>query len=134
MGTWFTVGRVGEWASGRGRRVTAGELVIAVFRTKRGWIALDDRCPHMGASLADGFVAGSEVQCSWHEWRYDVETGQCPIRPWARVRVYPVRIDGDDVRIEVPDPSRPPAPRAGDDEPEWLSWDPNRYFKKRGDA
>lgn len=132
-GEWTAVGRADLWVEGRGRAVECGGVTVAVFRHKGRWIALDDKCPHMGASLAAGFVAGDEVQCSWHEWRYSIETGQCPLRPWAKVRVWEVKVEGGEVWLRAPEPESPPEPprKEHEDEPEWLSWDPARYFKKK---
>lgn len=130
MGPFVKVGRVQDFRIGRGRQVDVEGAKIAVFLTRDGWIALDDTCPHMGASLADGRLSGHELQCSWHEWRFDTATGRCPLRPWACVRVHEVRIDGDDVLLARP--QTPARPESGtEDEPEWLDWDPSRFFKKK---
>lgn len=133
-GDWTAVGRADLWVEGRGRAVECDGATVAVFRHKGRWIALDDKCPHMGASLAAGFVAGDEVQCSWHEWRYSIETGRCPLRPWAKVRVWEVKVEGGAVWLRSPGPDspyEPPREEDGAEEPEWLSWDPARYFKKK---
>ena len=131
---WIRVGDAARWVKGRGRQVDLSGTLIAVFWDGSSWTAVDDTCPHMGASLADGKLMGGEIQCSWHEWRYDRRTGQCPFREWARVRVHEVRIEDGGVWIKSPEPAAPPAPPAdgaGDDpDPDWLEWDPERYFKK----
>jgi len=129
---WVRVGDVALWVKGRGRKVDVLGLPIAVFWDGATWTALDDTCPHMGASLADGRLFGKELQCSWHEWRYDRTTGQCPLRPWARVDVHEVRIEAGGVWIKRAEPA-PPPPKATEpeDDPEWLNWDPERYFKKK---
>lgn len=129
---WIRVGDAARWVKGRGRRVDVDGQPVAVFWDGTLWTAVDDTCPHMGASLADGRLFGSELQCSWHEWRYDRTTGQCPVRPWARVRVHEIRVEDGGVWIRRPEPE-PPPPAAGEpgDDPEWLDWDPERYFKKR---
>jgi nitrite reductase (NADH) small subunit/3-phenylpropionate/trans-cinnamate dioxygenase ferredoxin subunit len=128
---WLRVGDVALWVKGRGRKVDVEGQPIAVFWDGATWTALDDTCPHMGASLADGRLFGGELQCSWHEWRYDRTTGQCPLRPWARVRIHEVRTDAGGVWIKRPEAVPPSAPAAeAEDDPEWLGWDPERYFKK----
>jgi nitrite reductase (NADH) small subunit/3-phenylpropionate/trans-cinnamate dioxygenase ferredoxin subunit len=126
---WIRVGDVAQWVKGRGRRVDVDGSPIAVFWDGARWIAVDDTCPHMGASLADGRLFGGELQCSWHEWRYDTTTGQCPVRPWARVRVHDVRVGADGVWVLRPEP--PQAEDGPPEDPEWLDWDPERYFKKK---
>jgi nitrite reductase (NADH) small subunit len=126
---WIRVGDAAAWVKGRGRRVDVAGQPVAVFWDGASWTALDDTCPHMGASLADGRLFGGEIQCSWHEWRYDRATGRCPVRSWAQVRVHPVRIEGGGVWVRRPEP--PPEADPVDDEPDWLNWSPDRYFKKR---
>jgi len=129
---WIRVGDVALWVKGRGRKVEIEGTPVAVFWDGSTWTALDDTCPHMGASLADGRLFGKELQCSWHEWRYDRTTGQCPLRPWARVHVHEVRIEAGGVWIKraAPQPA-PPETGEPEDDPEWLNWDPERYFKKK---
>jgi nitrite reductase (NADH) small subunit len=128
---WVKVGEAARWVKGRGRRVVVEGAPVAIFFDGARWIAVDDTCPHMGASLADGHLVGDLLQCSWHEWRYDTHTGQCPLRDWARVRVHEVRIERGDVWIRVPRPPKPAeAPPGDEDDPEWMRWDPARYFKK----
>ena len=126
---WIRVGDAAVWVKGRGRQVEAGGAKLAVFFDGARWIAVDDTCPHMGASLADGRLHHDEIQCSWHEWRYDTTTGQCPLRPWARVRVHEVKVEDGAVWIRSPEP--PPAPGAPDPDPEWLDWEPERFFRKK---
>jgi len=125
---WVRAGETARWTKGRGRRVDVAGTAVAVFWDGRRWIAVADACPHMGASLADGHLVGDELQCSWHEWRYDTTTGQCPLRAWAKVRVYETKVEDAALWIKVPEPE-PPEPTE-EDEPEWLTWDPERYFKK----
>jgi phenylpropionate dioxygenase-like ring-hydroxylating dioxygenase large terminal subunit len=61
--------------------------------------AQDDRCPHMGASLAAGHVEGDCIVCPFHGFRYD-GSGRCVAAPALgrhghipaalAVRAYPV--------------------------------------------
>ena len=125
--SWVRAGEIARWVKGRGRRVDVAGTAVAVFWDGTRFIAVADACPHMGASLADGHLVGSDLQCSWHEWRYDTTTGQCSLRAWAKVRVYETRVEGGALWIKAPDPEPPPPE---EDEPEWLTWDPTRYFKK----
>lgn len=69
---------------------------IAVFRGHDGVArALDAFCPHMGADLANGRVIGDQLECYFHQWRYDgagalvgVRCGPAP--EGVRVRSWPV--------------------------------------------
>jgi len=64
--------------------------------------ALGDVCAHRGGPLSGGKLSGMRLACPWHGWMYDVRTGQCvfPGRG-AAVPSYAVRVENDEVRVEV---------------------------------
>ena len=63
MSEFESVGKVSDFEIGRGRAVPVDGRMVAVFRQEDGsWHASDDLCPHMGASLAEGFVEGNISQ------------------------------------------------------------------------
>ena len=132
MRNWVRVAEVAQFRQGRGRQVDVDGRKIAVFKDNDRWFALDDACPHMGASLSDGTLYGSQLQCVWHEWRYDTTTGQCPIRPWAKVNVHDVKVEAGAVFVRRTDPPEPQSTKEeGDAEPDWMSWEPEKFFKKK---
>lgn len=104
MGTLHTVCRVGELKDGESGAVTINQKVIAIFRVGDRYYAIDDTCPHMGASLSGGHVEGEVVTCPWHYWRFRLDDGAWADNPRIKIGCYPVHIVGDEIRIEVPDP------------------------------
>jgi len=129
MADYVKVGEVGEFKKARGRVVELEGVKVAIFWTGDRFIALKDACPHMGASLADGKLEGNRVVCPWHGWEYDVETGQSGRRSWACVPVYEVKVEGTDVLLRRPAPPKPAEFETEVEDEEWMSWDPNRFFK-----
>jgi 3-phenylpropionate/trans-cinnamate dioxygenase ferredoxin component len=73
---------------------------IALFNVSGELFAIDDSCPHAGASLANGLVSGRTVQCRAHGLRFDMTTG-CMTPPGLRVRTYPLSIHGDRVVLTL---------------------------------
>ncbi len=65
--------------------------------------AFGDVCGHRGGPLSEGKLTGNRLACPWHGWMYDVRTGQClfPGRG-ASVPIYPVRVDADQILVELP--------------------------------
>jgi nitrite reductase/ring-hydroxylating ferredoxin subunit len=61
---------------GQAREVTVGGQVIAIFNVGGTFHALPNRCPHRGGPLGQGFLDGAEVSCPWHNWTFDVTTGE----------------------------------------------------------
>jgi len=93
------VGEVRQFRKGSGRQVDVAGVKVAVYWTGERFLAVGDKCAHMGASLADGKIEDGKIVCPWHGWAYDVETGQSAARPWACTTVYEVKIEGDDVLV-----------------------------------
>ena len=80
-----------------------GGVPIVLARVGDVVYACGNRCAHKGAPLSEGKLSGARLACPAHGWMYDVRTGQCsfPGRG-ASVPSYRVRVDGDDVWVDVP--------------------------------
>ena len=57
-------------------------------------------------SLSDGEVEGCAIECWLHGSTFDLRTGKPTTLPATEpVPVYPVRVDGDDVLVDVQNPT-----------------------------
>lgn len=63
--------------------------------------ALDNICPHRQGPLGQGWLEGHYVVCPWHSWMFHVKTGTAEYPEGERVDVIPLRIEGDDVLVEI---------------------------------
>ena len=63
--------------------------------------ALENRCPYRGGPLGQGWVEGEAVVCPWHSWTFNVKTGLAEFPVHERVAVFPVRVEGGDVLVEI---------------------------------
>jgi 3-phenylpropionate/trans-cinnamate dioxygenase ferredoxin subunit len=78
----------------RGVRVSIGEHRIAMFRIDDRVFAVGDRCSHAEASLAEGEVWDTSVECPRHGSEFDLETGEPKALPATKpVPVYPVTVE-----------------------------------------
>lgn len=104
MSGFVKVGRVEEFREGRGRAVRVGGRRVAVFNDGGRFLALQDNCPHMGASLADGRIVAGRVACHMHGWVFELASGRgCPpAKSWACARTYEVRVEDGQVLIREP--------------------------------
>lgn len=76
---------------------------IAIANVGGTYYAFDDGCTHEQCSLTeDGELEGATVTCTCHGSQFDVRTGSV-LAPPARVpvNVYPVRVQGDSLQIEI---------------------------------
>jgi len=93
-----------ELPEGRGVRVEVGDHRVAVFRIGDSVYAIGDRCSHAEASLAEGELFGTEVECPRHGSEFDLETGAPGSLPATRpVPVYDVAVVAGEVVLTVPD-------------------------------
>jgi 3-phenylpropionate/trans-cinnamate dioxygenase ferredoxin subunit len=75
---------------------------VAVFRLGDDLYAIGDRCTHAEASLAEGEVFDTEVECPRHGSSFDLTTGQPGALPATRpVPVYGVEVRDGNVYLEV---------------------------------
>jgi nitrite reductase (NADH) small subunit len=63
--------------------------------------AMDNWCPHRRGPLGQGWIEGQAVVCPWHSWAFDTVTGVAVPPERAKVDVFPVRIEGDDVMVDI---------------------------------
>ena len=117
------VAKVGEIPPGGRKVVEISGRSIGVFNIGGEFFALRNRCPHAGGPLCEGVLSGfvrSEMpgeydyvrkgeilRCPWHQWEFDVKTGQSWFDPVkTRVRRYETSIE--------PGPSSPGAEALAD--------------------
>jgi len=75
------------------------KLKVGVFRVGDRVAAIDNRCPHAGASLAEGPFDGTTVKCPLHGFRVNVWKGVG--NAGKPVCTFPVTVEGDAVTIVV---------------------------------
>ena len=99
---YVTVARVGAIAEGAGASFVVNGRMVAVFREQDTYHAIDDLCPHMGASLSEGYVEEGIVSCPWHAWRFRICDGTWCDNPRLKVDSFPVRVVNDEIQVAVP--------------------------------
>jgi len=101
MAEFVKVAEVGDLAPGQGRVVEVNGKSIALFNVGGRFHAMDNTCRHRGGPLGEGDLEGSVVTCPWHGWQYDVTTGANKANPAIKVEIYPVRVEGAEVKVAV---------------------------------
>ena len=104
MSDFQTVAKVGDIPEGEGRSFPVNETMVAVFRIDGQYRAMNDFCPHMGASLSGGWVEDGAVTCPWHAWRFCTKDGLWLDNPVAEHRLdcYEVRVADGEIQVCVP--------------------------------
>src|SRR4051794_35785674 len=89
---WIAVASVDRIPDGRGLCVVVNDAPVALFKWNNSVFAIDDRCPHMGMSLATGVMSDGVVECPWHGWRFRVTDGAWISCPKNRNPSFPTRV------------------------------------------
>jgi len=75
---------------------------VALVRVGAEVFAIRDECSHASIALSEGDVEDCTLECWLHGSQFDLRTGQPLSLPATEpVAVYPVRIDDDDVLVDV---------------------------------
>ncbi len=91
--TWVRVAPVTDLPDDGGLRVEIGPHRVAVFRVEDDVYALGDRCSHAEASLSEGEVFDTEVECPLHGAVFDLTTGDPQSLPATKpVPTYDVKV------------------------------------------
>lgn len=98
-----TIARVGDIPEGQARPFSVGKYEIALFYVAGQYYALDDYCPHMGESLGISQVYGQTVVCNRHLWAFRLEDGGCVDVPRLKATTFPVRLQGDEIQVGLPE-------------------------------
>lgn len=75
---------------------------ICVARIGDEVFAIGDTCTHSDASLSEGDITGTRIECWLHGAEFDLRTGVALTLPAvAPVKSYPVHIVADSITIEI---------------------------------
>ncbi len=113
MPTRHVVCPVADIPPGERRIVELGGRSIGIFNVDGRFYALRNVCPHQRAPLCKGKVTGTNlpgskpgeynwaregeiIRCPWHNWEFDITTGQSVFNPHKmRVKAYQVAVEAD---------------------------------------
>lgn len=101
--TRHVVGEPSEFPEGVGVGVEVDGLPIAVFRVDGEFYGVQNRCPHKGGPLYRGDVNAEacSVQCPWHAWEWDLESGAFAVDDRQRLRRFEVSVEDGSVVVEL---------------------------------
>ncbi len=94
--------KVSELPEGQVRTIEVEEKCVGVYHQQGKYFAIDDFCPHMGASLSGGHVEDGTVTCPWHAWRFRLCDGAWADNPRLKVACYNVSVVEDEIFLETP--------------------------------
>ena len=102
-----------DLSDGKPQAVTVAEVDLALVRSGEEVFAIRDECSHAAIALSEGDVDRVDgtctIECWLHGSTFDLRTGKPTTLPaFEPVAVYPVRLEGDDVLVDVHTPLNGP--------------------------
>jgi nitrite reductase (NADH) small subunit len=101
---WVSLCNLDELKEGEGKSVAVNGFQLAVFLENGKPYVLDNRCPHAGTSISGGHVENHCAVCPWHQWAFDLDSGELAGRPLVKINSYPVRLlprDGEPTLVQA---------------------------------
>jgi len=77
-----------------------GESVLLV-NVDNHIYAYADICPHQKSRLSEGTLTDKTLRCGRHHWEFDVCSGSGMNPKSACLRMFPIRISGEDIFVDV---------------------------------
>lgn len=78
-------------------------IPVAICKVNGEFYAIEDVCPHQGASYEGGEVEGEILTCPLHGWRANVVTGKSLEAPAIEIVTYEVRVKDGFVYVKPED-------------------------------
>jgi nitrite reductase/ring-hydroxylating ferredoxin subunit len=69
------LGRVADLARRKRTLVVVDGVELLVLCVRRRFTVVENRCPHLGSSLANGKIVGRTLTCAAHGYKYALEDG-----------------------------------------------------------
>ena len=103
MTQFHNVCEVSDIPDGEAQTFVVDDTTIGILHIDGEFYAVNDRCPHAGASLARGDIEGDVVCCRIHHWRFSIRDGAYldEAKPDLNARSYSVRVVGNQVQVEL---------------------------------
>ena len=101
MPNFVKAAKKGDLGEGKGMVVDLEGNPIALFNVGGSFYAIDNTCKHAEGPLGEGELDQAQVTCPLHGWQYDVTTGACATDTSVSQKKYNVKVEGDDILIEI---------------------------------
>ncbi len=103
--SWEVRAKLADLPPGGAAHIDGGPYGLCVVRIGDDFYALDDRCSHQNWPLSEGEVdpLSRTIECTKHGSTFSLVDGapQC-LPATQRVATYPVRVEGEELVVEVP--------------------------------
>lgn len=89
-------------ADGEVIRIDNGDLELAVYHVEGVFYVTDNACTHGPGELSEGYLEGHEIECDFHQGKFDIRDGKVAAPPClVDLKTYTVIADDTSVIIDI---------------------------------
>ena len=88
-------------AVGHVREFEAAGRAFCVANLDGAICVLDGVCPHEGGPLGEGTIADGRVVCPWHEYAFDLKTGEAADDLELKAEVFEAHVEDGELRAKI---------------------------------
>ena len=98
---WLDAGHVTEIPEDGIVARTVSDRMVLFAKRGATITCFDNACAHLGMPLEMGEVCDGIITCTYHGFRYSLETGECLTAPEVQLKVHGVRVEGGRVQVRL---------------------------------
>jgi naphthalene 1,2-dioxygenase system ferredoxin subunit len=99
---WTDLMPIDDTFEGEVVRIETANLNLAIYNVNGTIFCSDNICTHGNAQLSDGFLEGHEIECPFHQGRFDVRDGRVTCEPASKdMKTYPIKVEDGRVWVSL---------------------------------
>ena len=102
--SWINVGQVDDFPEGEKVEKVVHRDRVLILRQEGRWHAFEALCPHMSRLLDKATLKGNELECIWHNIRFNIDTGDIVYKSGfigiPDLKIYEIKIDNGSVYVK----------------------------------
>ncbi|HNM99599.1 MAG TPA: Rieske 2Fe-2S domain-containing protein [Turneriella sp.] len=98
---WTELGDSSAFAAGKSTYVRSHGKTVIVRKSGEEFQVDDAHCPHKGNLIPESGLAGDELVCPFHEWKFNLAGGNCTSGGKTALARLPCRVENGKLIIQV---------------------------------
>ena len=95
------VATLNELWSGEKKKLMVDGKNLLLINVENTIYAYEDKCPHKGIALSDGYLEGNVLICRVHHWEYDASTGRGINPNSVCLKTFSVKVENGDILVNI---------------------------------
>jgi len=96
-----SVAKISEIPNFGKKVVSVSGREILLVNLRGSIYAVENECPHQGSPMNAAVVKEGYISCPRHGYRFNLADGTCTEHPECVLAVFPVKLQGDDILVDV---------------------------------